>query len=148
MKDFWGLKLVTFLVLGICAFLILGVECEDDDASVMLVLKKSLNSSKKTGMLNVANFACSDVCMSAYIVEFESGHFCRGAGNVLYDHRPLQLNEDDHQYVCQIFKRKGLDWSSDKKVEWDPDEKRVLLPLGKPLVPEYAMRFVGGSSAK
>ncbi|KAM3199875.1 hypothetical protein P3L10_032235 [Capsicum annuum] len=42
----------------------------------------------------------------------------------------------------------GLDWSSDKKVEWDPDEKRVLLPLGKPLVPEYAMRFVGGSSAK
>ncbi|KAM3304116.1 hypothetical protein P3S67_015148 [Capsicum chacoense] len=42
----------------------------------------------------------------------------------------------------------GLDWSSDKKVEWNPDVERVLLPSGKPLVPEYAMRFVGGSSSK
>ncbi|PHT34007.1 Digalactosyldiacylglycerol synthase 1, chloroplastic [Capsicum baccatum] len=42
----------------------------------------------------------------------------------------------------------GLDWSSDKKVEWDPDVERVLLPSGKPLVPEYAMRFVGGSFSK
>ncbi|PHT53618.1 hypothetical protein CQW23_08080 [Capsicum baccatum] len=33
MKILLRLKLVTFLVLEICAFLILGVECEDDDAS-------------------------------------------------------------------------------------------------------------------
>ncbi|PHT67994.1 hypothetical protein T459_27481 [Capsicum annuum] len=99
MKAFWGLKLVAFLILGICAFLILGVECEDDDASVMLVLKKSLKPSQKTGVL----------------------------GNILYDHRTLQLNDNDHQRVCQIPKRKGLDWSSDKKVKWDPDvENRYL----------------------
>ncbi|PHT36444.1 DNA (cytosine-5)-methyltransferase 3 [Capsicum baccatum] len=120
MKAFGGLKLVTVLVLGISVFLIVGVECEDDDTSVMLVLKKSLNPSQKTGVL----------------------------GNVLYDHRSLQLNDDDHQRVCQIPKWKGLDWSSDKKVEWDPDVERVLLPSGKPLVPKYAIRFVGGSSSK
>ncbi|KAM3205027.1 hypothetical protein P3L10_028437 [Capsicum annuum] len=71
-------------------------------------------------------------------------------GNVLYDHHPLLLNDDDHQRVCQILKVQiqGLDWSSDKKVEWDPDVERVFLPSGKTLVPEYAMRFVGGSSSK
>ncbi|PHT86287.1 hypothetical protein T459_08393 [Capsicum annuum] len=77
-------------------------------------------------------------------------------GSVFYDHRPLQLNEDDHQRVCQIPKRKGANFRDltgvpiwpDKKVEWDPDVERVLLPLGKPLVPDYAMSFVGGSSSK
>ncbi|KAF3638022.1 hypothetical protein FXO38_23459 [Capsicum annuum] len=77
-------------------------------------------------------------------------------GSVFYDHRPLQLNEDDHQRVCQIPKRKGANFRDltrvpiwpDKKVEWDPDVERVLLPSGKPLVPDYAMSFVGGSSSK
>ncbi|KAF3682612.1 hypothetical protein FXO38_01210 [Capsicum annuum] len=102
MKTLSGLKLVTSLVLGICEFLILDVECQDDDASVMLILKKSLNppqeiswldpdprkwnhvgcSDKRViriqighqniqGMLNVANFECPDICLSAQILEFE-----------------------------------------------------------------------------
>ncbi|OIS96505.1 PREDICTED: DNA (cytosine-5)-methyltransferase CMT3-like [Nicotiana attenuata] len=88
-------------------------------------------------------------------------HFIRlgrdGAlGSVLYDHRPLQLNDDDYQRVCQIPKRKGANFRdlpgvrvrSDNKVEWDPDVERVKLPSGKPLVPDYAMSFVGGSSTK
>ncbi|PHT48810.1 hypothetical protein CQW23_13018 [Capsicum baccatum] len=70
----------------------------------------------------------------------------------LYGHRPLQLNDDDHQCACQIPKRKGAYFRDltgvcvrpDKKVEWDPDVERVLLPSGKPLVPDYAMSFVGG----
>ncbi|KAM3345090.1 hypothetical protein P3S68_024799 [Capsicum galapagoense] len=80
----------------------------------------------------------------------------RVLGSFLYDHCPLQLNDDDHQCVCQIPKRKGANFRDltgvrvrpDKKVEWDPDVERVLLPSGKPLVPDYAMSFLGGSSSK
>ncbi|GAB4835134.1 hypothetical protein Ancab_000043 [Ancistrocladus abbreviatus] len=75
---------------------------------------------------------------------------------VLYDHRPLQLNEDDYQRVCQIPKKKGANFRDlpgvrvrpDNRVEWDPEVKRVYLPSGKPLVPDYAMSFVNGSSSK
>ncbi|KAE9462306.1 hypothetical protein C3L33_05784, partial [Rhododendron williamsianum] len=74
----------------------------------------------------------------------------------LFDHRPLQLNVDDYQRVCQIPKRKGANFRhlegvrvcDDKKVEWDPDVKRVYLASGKPLVPDYAMTYVDGYSSK
>ncbi|XP_057483315.1 DNA (cytosine-5)-methyltransferase CMT3 isoform X2 [Actinidia eriantha] len=76
--------------------------------------------------------------------------------NILFDHRPLQLNDDDYQRVCQIPKIKGANFRhlkgvrirGDKKVEWDPNVERVYLPSGKPLVPEYAMTFVKGTSSK
>ncbi|KAA8549624.1 hypothetical protein F0562_001358 [Nyssa sinensis] len=77
--------------------------------------------------------------------------------HALFDHRPLQLNEDDYQRVCQIPKRKGANFrdlkgvrvrDDNNKVEWDPDVERVYLPSGKPLVPDYAMSFVGGTSSK
>ncbi|PSR90243.1 DNA (cytosine-5)-methyltransferase [Actinidia chinensis var. chinensis] len=78
------------------------------------------------------------------------------AENILFDHRPLQLNDDDYQRVCQIPKIKGANFRhlkgvrvrGDKKVEWDPNVERVYLPSGKPLVPEYAMTFVKGTSSK
>ncbi|XP_074310562.1 DNA (cytosine-5)-methyltransferase CMT3-like [Silene latifolia] len=74
----------------------------------------------------------------------------------LYDHRPLQLNIDDYQRVCRVPKKKGANFRhlpgvrvrADKKVEWDPDVPRELLPSGKPLVPDYAMTFVRGTSSK
>ncbi|XP_060196738.1 DNA (cytosine-5)-methyltransferase CMT3-like [Lycium barbarum] len=77
-------------------------------------------------------------------------------GTVLYDHRPLKLNEDDYQRVCQIPKRKGANFRdlpgvrvrADNIVEWDPDVERVKLTSGKPLVPDYAMTFVRGTSPK
>ncbi|XP_055819015.1 DNA (cytosine-5)-methyltransferase CMT3-like isoform X1 [Solanum dulcamara] len=77
-------------------------------------------------------------------------------GTVLYDHRPLQLNDDDYQRVCQIPKRKGANFRdlpgvrvrADNVVEWDPDVERVKLTSGKPLVPDYAMTFVRGTSQK
>ncbi|MCD7459836.1 hypothetical protein HAX54_042107 [Datura stramonium] len=77
-------------------------------------------------------------------------------GTVLYDHRPLQLNEDDYQRACQIPKRKGANFRdlpgvrvrADNIVEWDPDVERVKLASGKPLVPDYAMSFVRGTSPK
>ncbi|KAL0369393.1 UNVERIFIED_CONTAM: DNA (cytosine-5)-methyltransferase CMT3 [Sesamum angustifolium] len=74
----------------------------------------------------------------------------------LFDHRPLLLNQDDYERVCQIPKKKGANFRdlpgvrvrADNKVEWDPDVERVKLTSGKPLVPDYAMSFVGGSSSK
>lgn len=74
---------------------------------------------------------------------------------ILYDHRPLQLNKDDYDRVCQIPKKKGANFRDlpgvlvkDNKVEWDPTVERVLLESGKPLVPDYAMSFVRGTSPK
>ncbi|KAF2286276.1 hypothetical protein GH714_013067 [Hevea brasiliensis] len=75
---------------------------------------------------------------------------------LLYDHRPLELNSDDYQRVCRIPKKKGANFRDlpgvrvrpDNKVEWDPDVERVYLDSGKPLVPDYAMTFVNGSSSK
>ncbi|KAA8516963.1 hypothetical protein F0562_017219 [Nyssa sinensis] len=75
---------------------------------------------------------------------------------MLYDHLPLQLNEDDYQRVCRIPKTKGANFRDlpgvvvgpDKKAQWDPSMERVLLPSGKPLVPDYAMTFVRGTSTK
>ncbi|XP_027362707.1 DNA (cytosine-5)-methyltransferase CMT3 [Abrus precatorius] len=74
---------------------------------------------------------------------------------ILYDHRPLQLNKDDYDRVCQIPKKKGANFRDlpgvlvkDNKVEWDPSVERVMLDSGKPLVPDYAMTFVRGTSSK
>ncbi|XP_012835278.1 PREDICTED: DNA (cytosine-5)-methyltransferase CMT3-like [Erythranthe guttata] len=74
----------------------------------------------------------------------------------LYDHRPLQLNQDDYERVCRIPKKKGANFRdlpgvrvrADNKVEWDPDVEREKVTSGKPLVPDYAMTFVRGTSSK
>ncbi|XP_072992889.1 DNA (cytosine-5)-methyltransferase CMT3-like [Typha latifolia] len=74
----------------------------------------------------------------------------------LLDHQPLRLNKDDYLRVCQIPKRKGANFrdlpgvkvGADNVVEWDPLVERVLLPSGKPLVPDYAMSYIRGKSMK
>ncbi|KAK1370208.1 hypothetical protein POM88_036300 [Heracleum sosnowskyi] len=76
--------------------------------------------------------------------------------SVLYDHRPLKLNNDDYQRVCQIPVRKGANFRdlkgvrvrADNKVEWDLTVDREYLPSKKPLVPDYAMPFMRGTSSK
>ncbi|PHT35873.1 Digalactosyldiacylglycerol synthase 1, chloroplastic [Capsicum baccatum] len=118
MKAFGDLKLVTFLVLGICAFLILGVECEDDDASVIHKDRVGIADNERL----------------AGVVLFARERLLQRLRGVSISGNRVQIQ--------------GLDWSSDKKVEWDPDVERELLPSGKPLVPEYSMRFIGGSSSK
>ncbi|KAL2622269.1 hypothetical protein R1flu_002474 [Riccia fluitans] len=74
---------------------------------------------------------------------------------VLYDHRSLELNNDDHQRVCQVPHKKGANFRDLKGVKVLPDgtvdvdrKKRILLPSGKPLVPDYAITFVRGKSLK
>ncbi|KAG8387340.1 hypothetical protein BUALT_Bualt02G0011300 [Buddleja alternifolia] len=77
-------------------------------------------------------------------------------GHNLYDHQSLLLNQDDYDRVCQIPKKKGANFRdlpgvrvrADNKVEWDPDVERKYLTSGKPLVPDYAMSFVNGTSSK
>ncbi|KAJ8430003.1 hypothetical protein Cgig2_008442 [Carnegiea gigantea] len=74
----------------------------------------------------------------------------------LYDHRPLQMNEDDYQRAYRIPKQKGANFrnlpglqvNAQNKVELDPTVERVYLPSKKPLVPDYAIKFVRGISTK
>ncbi|TVU47822.1 hypothetical protein EJB05_07431, partial [Eragrostis curvula] len=74
----------------------------------------------------------------------------------LFDHQPLRLNDDDYERVRRIPFRKGANFRDLKgvqvginnTVEWDPSIPRVLLPSGKPLVPDYAMSFIKGKSTK
>ncbi|CAL9237888.1 unnamed protein product, partial [Arabidopsis halleri] len=74
---------------------------------------------------------------------------------ILYDHQPLQMNKDDYQRACNIRKKKGayfIDLGGvvfeDKTVRIDPSVERVILPSGKPMVPNYAVTYRDGKSKK
>ncbi|KAI3898881.1 hypothetical protein MKW92_009715, partial [Papaver armeniacum] len=74
----------------------------------------------------------------------------------LYDHRPLKLSEDDNLRVSKIPRRKGANYRNLPGVIVDPKTnkasrnrkmKKVIIPKsGKPLVPEYALKYVKGTS--
>ncbi|KAL3824717.1 hypothetical protein ACJIZ3_020746 [Penstemon smallii] len=74
----------------------------------------------------------------------------------LYDHRPLQLSEDDYERVCCIPKVKGANFRDmpgvivgpNKVAKLDPSVERLLCKSGKPLVPDYALSFEHGKSTK
>ncbi|KAK7386807.1 hypothetical protein VNO78_27143 [Psophocarpus tetragonolobus] len=74
---------------------------------------------------------------------------------LLYDHRPYFLFEDDYLRVCQIPKRKGANFrdmpgvivGADNVARRHPTEN-MLLPSGKPLVPEYCFSFEQGKSKR
>ncbi|GAB2264969.1 hypothetical protein Dimus_000040 [Dionaea muscipula] len=73
----------------------------------------------------------------------------------LYDHRPLLLNEDDYLRVCRIPRKKGANFRDlpgvvvgcDNVVRRDPATE-IILPSGKPLVPDYAINFNEGKSLR
>ncbi|CAL0330829.1 unnamed protein product [Lupinus luteus] len=74
---------------------------------------------------------------------------------VLYDHRPYFLFEDDYQRVCQIPKRKGANFRDLPGVVVGADNvarrkstEKLLLPSGKPLVPDYVFTFEQGKSKR
>ncbi|GAB2230274.1 hypothetical protein Drorol1_Dr00014533 [Drosera rotundifolia] len=83
-----------------------------------------------------------------------SGISMAGEG-VLYDHLPRKLFEDDYLRVCQIPRRKGANFrdlpglivGDDNTVRRDPATE-VLLPSGKPTIPDYALTFEQGKSKK
>nr|XP_011465070.1 PREDICTED: DNA (cytosine-5)-methyltransferase CMT2 isoform X1 [Fragaria vesca subsp. vesca] len=76
--------------------------------------------------------------------------------NLLYDHRSLPLHEDDYARVCQIPKQKGANFRDlpgvvvgrDNVARRDLTEKQLVLPSGKPLVPDYAFTFEQGKSKR
>ncbi|XP_059307847.1 receptor protein kinase TMK1 [Lycium ferocissimum] len=78
MNTLLGLKLVTFLVLSVSTFLFLGVECQknnDDDVSVMLALKKSLNPSQDLGWLDPDPCKWNHVgCSNKRVIRIQIGH--------------------------------------------------------------------------
>ncbi|XP_008448610.2 DNA (cytosine-5)-methyltransferase CMT2 [Cucumis melo] len=75
--------------------------------------------------------------------------------DLLYDHQPHSLGEDDHLRVCNIPKRKGANFrdlpgvivGSDNVVRRDPANE-ALLPSGKLMVPDYAITFEQGKSKR
>ncbi|KAL0324137.1 UNVERIFIED_CONTAM: DNA (cytosine-5)-methyltransferase CMT2 [Sesamum calycinum] len=74
--------------------------------------------------------------------------------SVLYDHRPLQLSEHDYLRVCQVPHRKGANFrdfpgvvvGEDNVVRRDPTKEPVMLPTGRPLVPDCVLSFKQGKS--
>ncbi|PIN07174.1 DNA (cytosine-5-)-methyltransferase [Handroanthus impetiginosus] len=75
--------------------------------------------------------------------------------SILYDHRPLQLNQDDFERVCHVpyaganFRNlPGVIVGPDNVVILDPSVERPLCTSGKPLVPDYAIKFEDGKSTK
>ncbi|XP_064957221.1 DNA (cytosine-5)-methyltransferase CMT2-like isoform X3 [Musa acuminata AAA Group] len=76
--------------------------------------------------------------------------------SMLYDHCTLPLGEDDYLRISQIPRKKGANFrdlpgvivGSDNSVQFDPTRERVLLPSGRPLVPDYAMNFGHGKSLR
>ncbi|XP_038685024.1 DNA (cytosine-5)-methyltransferase CMT2-like isoform X2 [Tripterygium wilfordii] len=74
----------------------------------------------------------------------------------LYDHLPLPISEDDYVRVCQIPKRKGANFrdlpgvivGEDNVARRDTSKEQMLLPSGKPLVPDYALNFEQGKSKR
>uniref|UniRef100_A0ACD6ACE7 Uncharacterized protein n=1 Tax=Avena sativa TaxID=4498 RepID=A0ACD6ACE7_AVESA len=80
---------------------------------------------------------------------------CAEEGKLL-DHQPLILNRDDHDRVLQIPVKKGANFrdlrgvmvGARNVVDFDPEVERVYLESGKPLVPDYAIKFMRGKSSK
>ncbi|CAN0872677.1 DNA (cytosine-5)-methyltransferase CMT2 [Linum grandiflorum] len=74
----------------------------------------------------------------------------------LHDHRTYSLTEEDYARVCHIPKRKGANFrdlpgiivGADNVTRRDPKVEQLLLPSGKPLVPDFALRFSQGKSRR
>lgn len=76
--------------------------------------------------------------------------------SVLTDHRTYKLSEDDFHRVCYVPHRKGASFrdfpgiivSSDNVVRLNKKVEQVLLPSGKPLIPDYVFTFEKGRSRR
>ncbi|KAI3690218.1 hypothetical protein L2E82_48194 [Cichorium intybus] len=76
--------------------------------------------------------------------------------SVLTDHRPYKLSEDDFHRVCYVPRKKGANFrdfpgiivSSDNVVHRNKKMEQVLLPSGKPLIPDYVFTFEKGRSKR
>ncbi|XP_027180268.1 DNA (cytosine-5)-methyltransferase CMT2-like [Coffea eugenioides] len=75
---------------------------------------------------------------------------------MLYDHRPYRLNEDNYLRVCQIPHRKGANFrdlpgvivGDDNVVHRDTTKDTFVLPSGGPIVPDCVFTFEKGKSKR
>lgn len=75
---------------------------------------------------------------------------------VLYDHRPLKLSEHDYLRVCYVPHEKGANFrhfpgiivGEDNVARQDPTKEPVILPSGRPLIPESILTFEHGKSRR
>ncbi|KAK1669452.1 hypothetical protein QYE76_057611 [Lolium multiflorum] len=141
-------------------------ETEDKHLKEALVIRDAISDLPKVG-----NHQPNDVMHHRIRPKTEFQHYIRlnrkdmkdySLGDathkegLLFDHQPLQLNNDDYERVQQIPVKKGANFrdlkgvrvGENNTVEFDPDIPRVLLSSGKPLVPSYAMTFIKGKSLK
>ncbi|KAK9067844.1 hypothetical protein SSX86_011955 [Deinandra increscens subsp. villosa] len=76
--------------------------------------------------------------------------------SVLTDHRTYKLSEDDFHRVCRVPHKKGANFRDfpgvivkpDNTVHRGPAEEQVLLPSGRPLLPDYVFTFEKGKSKR
>ncbi|KAK1417776.1 hypothetical protein QVD17_26910 [Tagetes erecta] len=76
--------------------------------------------------------------------------------SVLTDHRPYKLSEDDFHRVCYVPHKKGANFRdfpgvvvrADNTVYRGPEKDQVLLPSGRPLIPDYVFTFEKGKSKR
>ncbi|KAJ0672052.1 putative DNA (cytosine-5-)-methyltransferase [Helianthus annuus] len=76
--------------------------------------------------------------------------------SVLTDHRPYKVSEDDYHRLCHVPRRKGANFrdfpgiivGDDNMVRRGPADKQVLLPSGRPLIPDYVFTFEKGKSKR
>lgn len=85
---------------------------------------------------------------NVYLTELMNVTAKQEGPSLLFDHRPLELNEDDLQRVKQIPKKKGANFRDlpglrvgpGKVIERDPDMDMILLPSKKPLVCHFYLQ--------
>ncbi|KAD6453747.1 hypothetical protein E3N88_08453 [Mikania micrantha] len=76
--------------------------------------------------------------------------------SVLTDHRPYKLSEDDFHRLSYIPRKKGANFrdfpgivvTANNTVRRGPAKEQVLLPSGRPLIPDYAFTFEKGKSKR
>ncbi|KAL8536466.1 hypothetical protein ACS0TY_011903 [Phlomoides rotata] len=76
--------------------------------------------------------------------------------SVLYDHLPMPLSKHDYLRVLQIPHRKGANFrdlpgvivGDDNVVRRDPTIEPVMLPTGRPLVPDCVLTYEHGKSRR
>ncbi|KDO42579.1 hypothetical protein CISIN_1g0039741mg, partial [Citrus sinensis] len=132
-----------------------GVLLSDAISDLPLVTNNESEDERKYGTVARTEFQKYIRLRRHDVVNLSSAQMA-SRPSLLYDHRPFQVNNDDYERVCCIPKRKGANFRDlpgvlvgpDNKVRWDPSMERVMLKSGKPLVPDYAMKFEHQSSTK
>ncbi|KAI8031049.1 DNA (cytosine-5)-methyltransferase 1 [Camellia lanceoleosa] len=127
-----------------------GQSCRLEKSIVLSDAISDLPQAPCTNFQKYIRLKRPDMFQSIVVAKNASGK------KMLYDHIPLQLNDDDYERVCLIPRKKGANFRDlpgvlvgpNNKVEWDPSIERVKVSSGKPLVPNYAMKFVRGISTK